>query len=190
MEWTKEDKEALLIFKDHVDCDDARFKEIIKEKLLNNRFIIHVLNNKELEQADAGADEYFNTSILPYFALEDTITTVRNVICYEIAFEKNRYDKNTIIKNCQIVFNIICDLNDIIERETGIARHDLLAALLLDQFNQTNIFGMQISCVSDKPSMLGADLACRTLIFQGEFLNGIAKTRNGITRVVNSDVVR
>lgn len=189
MEWDKKDTEALLKFKENVDCDDVRFKERIKEILLDNRFIIHVLHNKELEQAEATPDDYFNTSILPYFALEDTIVDVKNVICYEIAFESNHYNKNEIIKQCQIVFNVICDLDDIIDKETGIARHDLLSALLLDQFNWTNIFGMQIKCVSDKPSMLGANLACRTLIFKGEFADGIAKTRDGRTRVVNSDVI-
>lgn len=188
MAWTTTDKEYLNAFKNLPDNDDIRFKQIVKEKLLDNRYLIHVLNNNELDEDEP--DSYFNVSILPYFALEDTIVSVKNVICYEIVFETNRYDKREIIKDCQIVFNVICDLSDIIEKDTGIARHDLLAALLMDQFNWTNIFGMQIHCVSDKPSMVGANLACRTLIFRGEFLNSIAKTHDGITKVVNSDVVR
>ena len=36
--------QELLKFKTEVDNDDIRFKEIIKEKLLNNEKIIYVLN--------------------------------------------------------------------------------------------------------------------------------------------------
>lgn len=188
MAWTQEDTKELQSFKYLTDCDDVRFKQLIKEKLLNNRYIIHVLNNEELDEDEPGS--YFNTVILPYFALEDTLVKVKNALCYEISFRTTRYDKGNIFKECQIVFNAVCDLSDIIDKETYIARHDLMAALLLWQFNYTNIFGMQIQCVSDEPSMLGANLACRTLVFKGETLNGIAKTKDGITSLVNSDVVR
>lgn len=188
MSWTKEDIEYLQRFKYNVDNDDVRFKQIIKEKLLDNRFLIHLLNNDKLDEDEP--DSYFNVNILPYFVLEDTIVNVKNVLCYEIKFETNRYDKRQLIKDCQIIFNIVCDLGDIIERETSVARHDLIAAILMEQFNWTNIFGMQVHCIGDTPSMLGANLACRTLIFRGEFPNSIAKTEDGITRVVNVDVVR
>lgn len=188
MAWTKEDTKYLQSFKHTVDCDDIRFKQIIKEKLLDNRYLIHVLNNKELDEDEP--DSYFNVSILPYFALEDTIVKAKHFLCYEIKFETNRYDKRQLVKDVQIIFNAVCDLGDIIEKDTGIARHDLMAALLMDQFNWTNIFGCQVHCVADTPSMLGANLACRTLIFRGEFVNSIAKTQDGVTRVVNSDVIR
>lgn len=188
MAWSKEDTKELQSFKYITDNDDVRFKQIIKEKLLNNRYIIHVLNNADLDEDEP--DSYFNTSILPYFVLEDTIVSAKNKLCYEITFETNRYDKRELIKDCQIVFNVVCDLGDIIEKDTGIARHDLLAALLMYQFNWTNIFGMQIHCISDTPSMLGANLACRTLVFRGQFANSISKTIDGKTRVINSDVVR
>lgn len=188
MAWTEEDTKELQAFKYITDSDDVRFKQLIKEKLLNNRYIIHVLNNEELDEDEP--DTYFNKVILPYFALEDTLVKVKNALCYEIAFKTVRYDKSSIWKECQIVFNVVCDLGDIIDKETYIARHDLLASLILYQFNWTNIFGMQIQCVSDEPSMLGANLACRTLVFKGEFPNSISKTKDGVTRVVNTDVVR
>lgn len=187
MAWTAEDTQELQKFKYVIDCDDVRFKQRVKEILLDNRYIIHVLNNAELDEDEP--DSYFNKVILPYFALEDTLVNVKNALCYEISFTTARYDKTSIIKECQIVFNAVCALEDIIEKDTGIARHDLLAALLLYQFNFTNLFGMQIKCISDVPSMLGANLACRTLIFKGEFTDGIAKTQNGLTRVTNSDVI-
>lgn len=187
MAWTQEDKAALNSFKRNVDCDNTRFKQIIKEKLLDNRFIIHVLNNKNLDEDNP--DEYFGNNIFSYYAIDHTVTNVENWICFETNFdEEARYNK--IIKHGQIIFYILCDLKNIVEKDTGIPRHDLLSALLLDQFNWTNIFGAQIHCVSDRASIVDTNYACRTLIFEGEFLNSISKTKNNVTRVVNSDVVR
>ena len=188
MSWTEEDKAYLNSFKRTPDNDDVRFKQKIKEKLLGNRYIIHVLNNKQLDEDEP--DSYFNTAILPYFVLEDTIVDVKNLICYEVSFVNpiNAYDKPDIMKKCQVIFNVVCDLADIKEDETGIARHDLLAALLIEQFNWPNIFGLQFKLVNDKPGMLGANLASRTLIFEGMKPNSITQTRNGVSRVVNNDV--
>lgn len=189
MKWTEEDKKALLAFKENVDCDDTRFKELIKEKLLDNRFIIHVLHNKELEDSDAEIDDYFGDNIRPYFLIPETQSSTKSFICYEVSFNTEA-KHNNLVKYGQIIFYILCNEKDNIDQETGIARHDLLSALILDEFNWTNIFGMQIHCVSDKPSVTDNHYATRTLVFQGEFLNSIAKTKDGKTRVVNQDVIR
>ena len=37
------------------------------------------------------------------------------------------------------------------DKETGIARHDLLAALIIDDFAWSNDFGVQLRLVSDRP---------------------------------------
>ena len=65
MEWTQADVAALQEFTTTIDSDDIKCKEQIKKILLNNRFIIHVLNNKELEEVDAEPDEYYGINILP-----------------------------------------------------------------------------------------------------------------------------
>lgn len=194
MQWTEEDRKVLLAFKENIDSDEIRFKELIKQKLLNNRFIIHCLANKELEEADAEPDEYFgeHANIKPFFMVPDVQSKTATYICYEIQFDEvARYNK--IIKIGQIIFYVLCHEEDIIDRDTGIARHDLLSALILDQFNWTNIFGMQIHCVSNKPSTTDSHYATRTIVFEGEFPNSIAKTPKvpgSKARVVNSDVVR
>jgi len=72
MEWTDQDKAHLLSFKDTVDSDDVKIKEKIKQLLLDNKYIIHVLNNKELEAVDAEPDEYFDVNILPYYMIAPT----------------------------------------------------------------------------------------------------------------------
>jgi hypothetical protein len=49
----------------------------------------------------------------------------------------------------------------------------------MDIFNWSNIFGGQIHCVSDLPSVTDNDYATRTIIFEQLTDNNLAKTRNG-----------
>ena len=189
--WDAKDREALLSFKDTIDSDEIRFKEKIKEVLLDNRFIIHVLHNEELEKAEAEPDEYYGVNILPYYMVKPVQTNVKNYLTYDISFQE--IPRGTkIIKLGQIIFHILCHADDAIDKETGIARYDLLSALVMDRFNWTNIFGNQVRVVSNRPSTVDMDYISRTIVLEGEFPNSIAKTfsqPDGKTRVVNSDVV-
>ena len=179
------DIQELLKFKIKGDNDDIRFKEIIKEKLLNNEKIIYVLNNKELEDNDAEVDEYFGVNILPYYMVPGTQHNTQNFICYEVSFEEEaRYNK--VIKYGQIIFYILCEEKTVIEEATGIARQDLLGALIIEQFNWSNFFGNQIHLISDRPSVVDNHYPCRTLIFEGQFTNSISKTKDGSSMVINN----
>jgi len=186
MEWTDEDEQRLRAWRENIDNEDIRIKEKIKELLLNNKTLIHVLNNEELEKADAEPDEYYYVNILPYYIIYPTQTNVQNYVCYETNFERvSRY--NNVMKYNQIVFTILCEQKNIVEESTGLARHDLIASLILDQFNWSNYFGQQIVCVSDKTSVSDNSYACRTLIFQSETPLNIIRTEN-TTRVINNEV--
>ena len=185
MKLTNEQKETLLRYKEKSGNDDIRFKQIIKEKLLNNEFVVPLLNNKELEEIEAEVDDYYGVNILPYYMIKPTQTNVQNFICYDVQFKEVAY-RNNIIKTCQIIFNVLCEQKNLIEENTYIARHDLIAAILLDEFNWSNCFGNQIKCVSDVASVVDNDYACRTLTFQSETTNNI--TINN--KVINSDVRR
>lgn len=186
MEWTDEDEQRLRAWRENIDNEDIRIKEKIKELLLNNKTLIHVLNNEELEKADAEPDEYYYVNILPYYIIYPTQTNVQNYVCYETNFERvSRY--NNVMKYNQIVFTILCEQKNIVEESTGLARHDLIASLILDQFNWSNYFGQQIVCVSDKTSVSDNSYACRTLIFQSETPLNIIRTEN-VTRVINNEV--
>lgn len=179
------DISELLKFKTNGDNDDIRFKEIIKEKLLNNEKLIYVLNNKELQAAEAEPDEYFGINIRPYYSVPGTQIDVQNYICYETSFDEvDRYNK--IIKIGQVIFYILCEEKGIIEEHTGIARQDLLGALIIEEFNWSNYFGNQIRLVSDRPSVVDNHYPCRTLIFEGQFTNSISKTKDGSSMVINN----
>lgn len=183
------DINKLLKFKEKPDNDDIRFKEIIKQKLLNNEEIIYVLNNKELQEAEAEPSEYFNVNILPYYIIAPTQSNIQNYICYEVQFsDVDNYDR--VVKYGQIIFYVLCNQKENIEKTTGIARHDLLSALIIEEFAWSNCFGQHVKLVSDKPSVVDNHFATRTLIFEGDFTNSLVQTKDGKTSVINGRLRR
>ena len=183
MELTQEQIQELRDLKKVVDSDDIRYKEIIKKTLINSDLIIYLLNNKELEDSDADPSDYLGVNILPYYMIHPTQHNVQNYICYETTFnELVRYNSN--MKKQQIVFYVLCEEKNNIEKTTGIARHDLISALIINMFNWTNIFGAQIHLVSDVPSVIDNDYSCRTLVFEQDTDNNLAKTKNGVTSML------
>ena len=187
MKLSKEDKAYLNSFKHNTDNSNVRFKEIVKKVLLENKYLLHVIHNVQLEDSGAEMDEYYNTSILPYFLIAATQHNVANFLCYDVGFHYTSRD-NQLVRQIEVTFYILCHQDDIIEKETGIARHDLIAALILDEFDWSNHFGFQIHCVSDLPTVTDNNYMTRTLIFRGEYLTSIVKNRNGRPKVINSEV--
>ena len=172
-------KEDLDKYKDNAGSDNIQYKEIINYKLTKNLKIIHLLNNTDL--GISNATEHYGVNILPYYLLVDAQTESKNYICFETSFDEvNR--ANDIMKLGRIIFYIICDNKDIIVPDIEIARHDLLAALITDEFNWCNDFGTQIKLVSDRPSAIDSQYVGRTLIFEQITPNSIIK--NG--RVYNN----
>lgn len=187
MELTQQQLSTLLNLKSAPDSDDIRYKELIKKSLIDNELIIYLLNNKELEDSEADPSDYLGVNILPYYIIHPTQHNVQNYICYETSVrELERFNSNMKIQ--QIIFYVLCEEKNNIEKCTGIARHDLLSALLLDIFNWSNIFGCKIHCVSNVPSVVDSDYACRTLIFEQTTDNNLAKTRNGVPRIHNREI--
>jgi len=188
MQWTDADREALISFKQSIDSDDIKIKEQIKKVLLNNRFIIHVLDNKELESADSEPDEYFGINILPFYMMPDIQHSVNNYLCYEVNYtELDRYNHST--KLLQIVFHVLCRQEHIIDEETGISKHDLIAALIQNDFNYSNYFGSKIRLVSDVATTTDTNYAVRTLTFEQRTDNNLVKSNEDFTpRLANKDV--
>lgn len=184
MELTQEEIQCLRQYKTVMDDDNVRIKEIIKRELINDPLIIYLINNKELEEQEADPSDYLGVNILPAYMIHPTQHNVENFICYEVSWkEVPRY--NEALKYQQIIFYILCEEKNNIEKLTGIARHDLIGARIKDIFNWTNKFGTQCHIVSDIPSVTDNDYATRTLTFEMETAKDIVKTRNGVSSVIN-----
>lgn len=179
------------------DDDNIRYKNIIKKALLNCPELLYALNNKELESElfdDDGnilineetgeligeVDRYFgdNSNIRPSLFIPETQTKVNSYVCYQVMFDElPRYNK--IQKYTEITFNIFVNGKDRTDKETGIPRHDLIASIIREKINWSNIFGMQTHLVSSKESITDNNYLVRTLIFQITDVNGITNTPNG-----------
>ena len=178
------------------DDDNIRYKEKIHDALLNNAELLYALNNEELESElfdgdklnideETGellgeVDRYFgdNSNIRPYLFIPDTQTDVKHYVCYQVAFDElPRY--SNIQKYTEITFNIFVNGKDRTDKLTGIPRHDLIASIIREKFNWSNIFGMQTHLISSKESITDNNYLVRTLIFQITDVNSITYTQLG-----------
>lgn len=174
MGWTKQDEHDLLSFKRIIDSDDIKIKEFIKKKLINNRYIIHLLNNSELDEDCP--DEYIGTSILPYYMLEPTQTAVKHYICVDVSYEQtSRYATNKAFKEVDIYVHILCSQGDDMYGSSGIARHDLLAALVVNELNWEWVAGGKMMLISDVAGVANF-FATRTLRFRLTTDNNLAQS--------------
>lgn len=176
---TPEQKQYLIDLKKKPNEDDVRYKEIIKQKLLDDDILIWLLNNKTLEDAGAENDEYFGVNIRPEYILPETQTDIQNFLCYETSFDDDA-QYNPDIKYQQIIFYILCHEKNDIVAEIGASRKDLIAGILIDKFNGKNYFGNQLKLVQSKPSVTDTDYCTRTLIFEQKTPNSMTDA-NGRT---------
>ena len=155
-------------------CDDIiSMKRLIKQKLIADTDILEALNNKDIDIDSP--DEFLDTNIFGFIRIPQTQDTVRNFICFTVDdIEEDRY--NEVIKVQYIQFNCICHLDDI-KTDYGIDRHDLLGALVRQNFNWTNMFGLQFKLIYNKESTVDSDYYCRTLKFMAQKPNSLNKAR-------------
>ena len=194
-------KEELLnklrAYADTPDDDNIRYKEKIHDALLSNAELLYALNNEELESELFGednnllideetgellgeVDRYFgdNSNIRPYLFIPETQTDVKHYVCYQVMFDElPRYPN--IQKYTEITFNIFVNGKDRTDKLTGIPRHDLIASIIREKFNWSNIFGMQTHLISSKESVTDNNYLVRTLIFQITDVNSITYTPLG-----------
>lgn len=194
-------------YKSTLDDENILYKQKIKKALLSNPCLLYALNENNLEAElfdDNGNinwewneklkeyeplgewDRYFgsNSNIRPFLFIPDTQTEVKHYICYQVNFnEIPRY--SDILKYTEITFSIFVHGNDRVDKLTGIPRHDLIASIIRERFNWSNIFGMQTHLVSSKESTTDNNYIVRTLVFQVVDTNGIGATYNGKTIINN-----
>ena len=125
-------------------------------------------------------DRYFgdNSNIRPYLFIPDTQDEVKHYVCYQVAFDELPRYSNTQ-KYTEITFNIFVNGKDRTDKLTGIPRHDLIASIIREKFNWSNIFGMQTHLISSKESVTDNNYLVRTLIFQITDVNSITYTPLG-----------
>ena len=155
------------------DDDIISMKRLIKQKLIADPDILEALHNPDIPLDSP--DEFLDNNIFGFIRIPQTQDTVRNFICFTVDdIEEDRY--NEVIKVQYIQFNCICHLDDI-KTDYGIDRHDLLGALVRQNFNWTNMFGLQFKLICNKESTVDSDYYCRTLKFMAQKPNSLNKAR-------------
>lgn len=194
------------------DDENIQYKKKIEKALMLNPCLLYALNEKSLETElfdDDGNinwewneetkeyeplgewDRYFGgtSNIRPYLFIPDTQTDVKHYICYQVSFDEMPRYQDTL-KYTNVTFTIFVHGNDRNDKLTGIPRHDLIASIIRERFNWSNIFGMQTHLISSKESTTDNNYLVRTLVFQVVDTNGIVKTTNGVTSVNNYQLRR
>ena len=210
---TKDDLlNKLRAYKTTPDDENIQYKKKIEKALMLNPCLLYALNEKSLESElfdDDGNinwewneekkeyeplgewDRYFgsNSNIRPFLFIPDTQTEVKHYICYQVAFDEMPRYQDTL-KYTNITFTIFVHGNDRVDKLTMIPRHDLIASIIRERFNWSNIFGMQTHLISSKESTTDNNYLVRTLVFQVVDTNGIYKTTDGVTSVNNYQLRR
>lgn len=194
------------------DDETTQYKEKIRQTLLKCPELLYALHEEELEtelycededgnlvlniDEETGellgeVDRYFGESsnIRPYLFIPETQTSVKNYVCYQVMFDELP-NYNDTLKYIQITFTIFVNGKDREDYTTGLPRHDLIASIIREKFNWSNIFGMQTHLISSKESTTDNNFLVRTLVFQLVDTNGIVETKNGITSVNNYKIRR
>ena len=210
---TKDDLlNKLRAYKTTPDDENIQYKKKIEKALMLNPCLLYALNEKSLESElfdDDGNinwewneetkeyeplgewDGYFgnNSNIRPFLFIPDTQTEVKHYICYQVSFDETPRYQDTL-KYTTITFTIFVHGNDRMDKLTRIPRHDLIASIIRERFNWSNIFGMQTHLISSKESTTDNNYLVRTLVFQVVDTNGIYNTSNSKTSIVNYGIRR
>lgn len=180
------------------DDENILYKKKIEKALLSNPCLLYALNEKSLESElfdDDGNinwewnedtkeyeplgewDRYFGgtSNIRPYLFIPETQTEVKHYICYQVGFDKMPRN-NDLLKYTNVTFTIFVHGNDRMDKLTGIPRHDLIASIIRERFNWSNIFGMQTKLIYSKEDTIDDSYLVRVLKFQIVDTNGIANT--------------
>lgn len=153
----------LQTFKEYSNDENIRFKEIIEQKLCHDKRIIHVLNNPSLDEDHP--EEYLWKNIFPHYVIPGTAADADNYICFETRLSDTD-NQNPLIRRGKIIFCILCSQKQIFDEETGLGRHDLLAALIKDIFNWSDCFGPQIHVTKEVANVTDSHYVLRTLVFE------------------------
>ena len=164
--------------------DIDSYKYIIMDILTKNQDILKTLHNKDFEQEDKkingllNGDLYRDVNIFNFLKIPDTQSVSKNYICFEVDdMEQVRYNEALITKN--ITFRTVA-FEDDIKTDWGIARQDLLAMIIKNEFDWSNVFGMHVSKIYDRGRVSEDGYYYRELIYETTVPNNLVnKLKNG-----------
>lgn len=186
----------LIQYAESPDDDNIRYKNKIRDILIHTPELLYALNDKELEKelfdedgnlnVEGEWDRYFGESALirPYLYFPETTTDVKNFVCYQTMFNE-LVRGNVVEKYLDITFTIFVSKGNLIDKYTGIPRHDLIAAIIREKFAWCAFEVTKSKPTFNKESNMDNTYLVRTLQFEMILPNEMSVTRNGITSYAN-----
>ena len=169
------------------DDDTIRLKDKIKDMLLHCPKLLCALNDKELESElfnedgtlnDTGEwDAYFgeNSLIRPFLFIPETQDIVSNYLCYQASSDENMRRNNTM-KYFVITFTILVHEKNSIDKETGIARHDLIASIIRERMAWSGIAMASAVPIYEAESVTDNNYITKVLRYQATLPNNLVVT--------------
>lgn len=193
--------DKLRAYMNEPDDDSIRLKEEIKSRLLKCPELLWALNAGEeyesvLFDSEGNLnvtgewDIYFgeNSFIRPFLFIPETQDTVANYLCYQVSTDENmRY--NNDMKYLVITFTILVHDKNSVDKETGIARHDLLASIIREMMAWSSITMAHAVPIHESEGVTDNNYITKILKFQASMPNNLVVTKKGITSFVNKDKV-
>jgi len=155
-----------------IDDDIIYKKRKIKQILYKDADIIEALNNPTLDKNNP--DEYIDVNIFDYVRIPGTQDEVKNFICFEID-DVNISDTNNVMKQQIITFYSMVHIDNI-KTQYNMSRHDLLAYIIKDIFNWSDILGStQFKLISSKTDLIDVKYYTRIQQFKSITPNSLIK---------------
>lgn len=145
-------------------------KQLILDRLLGDSDLLEMLNNPKLSINNS--DEYYNVNIFSHLINPNLEIKVSNYIAFEV--DDNSIATNDLFVNKTITFLVVCD-EKTINTKWGMDRHDVIAAIIKDLFNWSNILGVHIVKSSDVADVSKIGYIYREIKFMTVSLNGLTK---------------
>lgn len=169
--------------------DIIRYKNFIKDKLLENVDILYALDNETLERKSKTAKDllknsfaYWNMNIFPYMRVPDPQPTTGCYILFEVGEQKYAIDDMSRITKI-VTFRVVCH-EDIMDTDFGVTRLDLISMLISEMFDGLATMGIAFEKQSDTPKTTSNDYYYREIVYRVNSTNNIqARLRNGNMRI-------
>ncbi|QHJ85086.1 MAG: hypothetical protein [Bacteriophage sp.] len=142
------DREQMLLH----PTPDCNYSLIYQKKALFQDFcqdpdIFEMLHNPILEKQGADPEDYYCINVYPFLKIPDVQSVAKNFICYEVN-DLEDYGANNVMMRRQITIRVMCDASEV-DTPYGIPRQDVLAMLIDERMQWTEVFGSRLEKVYD-----------------------------------------
>lgn len=153
-----------------------RYKYKIMKLLTSNQDLLHTLHNIDLQNDEdvINGDSYRDVCIFDFMKLPDNKQEVKNYICFEV--DDNG---NGSFAQKRISFRAVSHEDDH-KTDWGISRQDLLALIIKEEFDWSNVFGMHVEKQSDNGYVTDDGYCYREIVY-------VATTGNNLYGRINNN---